>query len=471
MKFEKFVALVLAASLGSASAAQALEPPPDRQGREAVLLQEREAKDTHDCTAVLQNVNRIQAFNQGDLSARECAVRLLQQDARLETDYLTAKAHVAMLQTFYSRRAQRQQTFLDLGSLVTIGGAAGAFEGGISASTRQAWVIAGVLPSIIGRFNTYEPTRELFQGGALAVHLITLRHDRIRRAITLLKASDKQVSCQGLEATLRAVVAGRAASAAAVQDATAAVATAATAPPARKAAAELAATSATARARDVAYDADGVLLAEARRLRNTCAALNQRALAVRAAQLAAENQATVLAGDYANDILSLDRALIAKDRDLRYSPIETLSAIVASPFRAVDALVTGESPQVALDSLKTQIAFSGINRSLASIPLPALPPTQEATGTVAPLSAEAIMLTGGRASTLVADVGDLRSAADLLAVQQQELIYNEGLAADLFGAAAANYLTFTYDAPTGTTTVTIGPVPASATISGTTAAP
>lgn len=376
-----------------------------------------------------------------------------------------------MLEGFYSRRAQRQQTFLDVGSLITIGGAAGAFEGGITDSTRHAWVIAGVLPSIIGRFNTYEPTRELFQGGALAVRLITLRHDRIRRALTLLGGSENDLDCNSFDKSLSAVLAGRATSTDRAQFASNAAAAAAVASASRKAAATAASLVAAAAAIDSVYDTDGVLLGEARRLRTLCGGLRHRTISLRAAQQAASNQQAVLVSDYANDILSLDRALVAKDRDLRYSPIETLSAIVASPFRAVDALVTGESPQVALDSLKTQIAFSGINRSLASIPLPALPPQPEANATLAPLSAEAVTLNGGRNSTLFADIAALRSAADALAVQQQTLIYNEGLAADLFGAAAANYLTFTYDAPTGTTTVKLGPLETPATLIAATTKP
>lgn len=429
--------------------------------------------DLRSCAAVNQRTTWVGAFNQGNLRARECAVRLIQRDTFLgadyeETktaDYEETKTHVGMLETFYSRRAQRQQTFLDVGSLVTIIGAAGAFEGGISDTTRRSWVIAGVLPSVVGRFNTYEPTRELFQGGALAVHLITLRHDRFNRALSLL-VETPEIDCTAFDHSLRSVSAERRQATENKNAASVLAATAVSHPTDR---ARKAATDATTIANATVFDPEGVLLAESRRLRNTCYAMKRRALSVKSARLAAAAQSSVLANDFANDVLSLDRALIAKDRDLRYTPIETLTAVVASPLRALDALVSGEDSKIALDSLKTQIAFSGINRSLASIPLPSLAAPADALTLLEPVSVEASTLNGG--SALMVEIENLQRATDVLASDQQGLINRERWAADLFGAAQADYLAFTYDVATGTTTVTLGAAPVAATITGTTAKP
>lgn len=422
-------------------------------------------RDAADCASTSQRVNWIEAFNQGNLRARECAIRLLQGDTYQAPGYSVTKQHVGMLENFYSRRAQRQQTFMDVGSLVTIVGAAGAFEGGLSTTTRRSWVIAGVLPSVIGRFNTYEPTRELFQGGALAVHLITLRQDRFNRALDLL-GTPTLISCNAFDQSLQAVNSGRILSAENAKAADVLKALAASTPTdqLKKDSVDAAAT-----AKATLFDPDSILFAEVRRLRNTCYAMKRRAISVRAATDAATIQQSSLAIDFANDVLSLDRALIAKDRDLRYTPIETLTAVVASPLRALDALVSGEDSKVALDSLKTQIAFSGINRSLASIPLPALASTAEAFVALEPLSVEATMLNGG--DRLRAEIENLRQAVEVLAFDQQTLMYRERWAADLFGAAQADYLSFTYDVATGTTTVSLAALPAQVSITGTTAKP
>ena len=411
------------------------------------------------CPDVLTTPSGARAFGQGALRSRECAVRLIEADGRTPgVQYETVRDHVAYLQAFYERRAARQQTYMDLASMVTIGGAAGASEGGLSASTRQAWIIAGVIPTVISRLNAYEPTRELFHGGALAAQLITIRYDRFNRALTMLSET-RPIDCQPFDIALSRVLVGRAeAKATADRAARAALAVKVTPAGSARRNAEAASIAAAADAAAAVYDTDAVLLGEARRLRSHCADVRRRSERLSQAVVHARRlRSNLLATDYASDILLLDRALVAKDHDLRFTPLETLSAVVVSPLRALDTLISGEDSQAALDALKTQITFNGMNRSLTAISLPDLP-AAESVIPVAPLSTAAVALDTATASTVLSrDLNDLRLATDVLAGLIASLEYEERWAREMFGAAAANHLTFAYDATNSTTTVAIGP--------------
>jgi hypothetical protein len=355
-------------------------------------------------------------FALGALEARECAVGSLMG---VGTDYQAVRRDVMHLYSFYNRRAERQQTFMDVGSGITMVGAAGAFEGGIRNSTREAWAIVAFVPIVVSQFNAYEPTRELFHGGALALQLITLRYDRYHRALALLETTEGAPICDPY-VSVRNTLAGWA------QDATLRT-----------------------------QDPDGVLLAEAQRLHTACLALKSRAEALEFTRSYARRLGPYLAADYAADVLQLDHSIVGKDRELRYSPSQTLSALIASPLRAADMLLTGQNTKAALDSLKTQVAFSGLNRNLASIGLPPPPTTAF---TVPPLSDRATALgRDGAPAAVVEQVGTLRGLAVDLRDRQSRQDFELRLARDLTEAAGADYLTFAYDAVTNTTTVSLGP--------------
>lgn len=382
----------------------------------------------------------VHRFRQGDLRARECALSQLRlwgayralpvaDDASATAErlreYQNARNSVLRLDRYYARRAERQQTFLDAGSLITVVAAAGAFEGNISPRTREAWAVAAFTPSIISQFNAYQPTRELFHGGSLAVQLITLRYDRLIRAIDLADAPTPAVNCAGASGALTTITENR-------------------------------------RSVGAAYDGDGVLLQEARRLKTACLALQARARSLEFMASSARRLQSGFVQEYVADILALDDALLAKDRDLRFTPIETLAAIVTSPLRAADFAITGENTKAAVDALKTQIAFSGLNRSLASVPLPTLP-TSGLVPPPPPLSEAAIALATQTApEQLRNDVETLRGLSAEISHLQAQQAYTERFAAELVRIAAADYLTFTYDAVTNTTLVevTSRPVPA-----------
>lgn len=367
-------------------------------------------------------VRQWDVFALGDLSARECAVELLQDagDLSRPTNYLSVRTDVMRLHGFYNRRAQRQQTFMDIGSGISVIGAAGAFEGGISNSTREAWAIAAFVPVVISQFNAHEPTRELFHGGALALQLITLRYDRYNRALSLL-GEPAAVDCAPIAARRDTILNWTRVQA----------------------------------QRD--RDPEGVLLAEVRRLHAACVEVKNRADALAFTRDYARRLSGYLAADYAADVLQLDHAIVGKDRELRYTPSETLNALVASPLRAADMLLTGQNTKAALDSLKTQIAFTGLNRNLATIDLPPLPTTAPP---VSPLSEAALALVRpGGPSEVEEQVGALRTLAERLRDRQRLQAFELRMAGELTGAAGADYLTFAYDAATATTTVSLGPRP------------
>lgn len=327
------------------------------------------------------------------------------------------------LDRYYARRAERQQTFLDAGSLITVVAAAGAFEGNISPNTRQAWAIAAFTPSIISQFNAYQPTRELYHGGSLAAQLITLRYDRLMRAIDLI-GTPTTPDCARVRTALTAVTSKRGAV-------------------------------------GLTYDGDGVLLNEAKRLDTACLALQARARSLTFLAVSASRLRASFVPEYVADVLALDDALLAKDRDLRFTPIETLAAIMTSPLRAADFTITGENTKAAVDALKTQIAFSGLNRSLASVPLPALP-TSGLVAPPPPLSDAAIALsTSSAPQQLRNDIQTLRELSAEISHFQAEQAYTERFASELVRVAAADYLAFTYDAVTNTTLVevTTRPIP------------
>ncbi len=404
-----------------------------RDGASATALGVARRPPAAACSAAdvstLPGLAQWDAFVLGDLGARECAVRALEGagDLSLTPDYFAVRRDVMRLHGFYNRRAQRQQVFMDLGSGVSVLGAAGAFEGGISDSTRQAWAIAAFVPVVFSQFNAWEPTRELFHGGALALQLITLRYDRYNRALGLLEGVGQPVDCGRHAAALATIQ-------------------------------RWSGTGAPAATR--AYDPDGLLIAEAQRLNSACLDLRRRGEELRFATGYAAHLRPYLAAEYAADVLQLDHAIVGKDRELRYSPSQTLSALAASPLRAADMLLTGENTKAAIDNLRTQVAFSGLNRNLATIGLPPLPGAAPA---IAPLSGSALAL--GRPNApqpVTAQLAVLRELAEDLRTRHTRQAFELRLAGELSGAAAADYLTFAYDAATTTTTVSIGPRPRTA---------
>lgn len=363
----------------------------------------------------------------GSLLERECPLRIIRA-ANFESDpearFQEVRRGVQLLHGAYNRRAKRQQMFLDVGAGVTVGSAAAGLEGGLSASTRQAWGVAAFVPVAISQFNAHEPTRELFHGGALALQLITSRYDRLHAALTLAQGASSDPNC-GVVAGLIDELAPRRGNGPLVR-----------------------------------HDAEGVLLAEARRLQQDCQTLAENHRRLGFAATYADQIKAYLTAEYATDVLELDHALLAKDRDLRYTPLESLGAVAASPLRAIDSILTGDDTQGALDAMKTQIAFSGLNHNLAAVRLPPLPSRAPA---IAGLSAVAESMddTGAAARRNATGpyIARLRAFAQELQGLQTRQEFALALAGEYGLAANADYLTFGYDAVTNTTVIILAPRP------------
>lgn len=367
-------------------------------------------------------------FRRGRLPERECALRIIAlagADRDGEDQFAEVRRGVGLLHGFYNRRAERQQTFMDVGAGLTLFSSAAAFEGGLSNSTRQAWGVAAFAPVVLTQFNGNEPTRELFHGGALALQLITTRYDRLDRALEAVEAAETDTDCAGINALVgrldEAMRAGR---------------------PLRR------------------EDPEGLLVAEARELQGECLKLGGNHALMSDAVRYATTVRSLLAADYADGVLQLDHALLAKDRDLRYTPAETLSAIVASPLRAADSLLTGENAQQALDILRTQVAFTGLNRSLGAVRLPPLPRALPEVGTIT-AGVDALDRTGSaaRRAVFAPYMHDLRTHAAGLRRTQLQQDFALTLSAEYAAAAASDHLTFAYDPTTSTTTITLAPRP------------
>ncbi|MFT4956016.1 MAG: hypothetical protein ACI8U3_002416 [Brevundimonas sp.] len=378
----------------------------------------------------------VTAFNEGDLSApmRVDTVECLRQLARptdvqdvgascaADSHYVAVRVQADELQRHYSQRARRQQIFMDTSAGLTAFGAAGALEGGLTASTREAWAIAAFVPVVVDEFNAYEPTRELYHGGALALQLISRRYDRLFRALELMENSEVAFNCTTLGQTVGRIHAW------------------------------------PARNEQRADDPGDVILAEADRILADCQRLEQRAGAL---TYLVDHMGTLrdqLARDYAADVLRLDHALLAKDRELRYTAGETLSAIAASPFRAIDGLLTGEDSRNAINSIRTQITFSGLNLDLATMPLPQ-PPASPGAPAVLSSAVAARSLSSSTPANVATEVRALRAQLEVLRGQEQRLAFLYGIAGDLLSASRADHLRFSYDPATRTTTVRLEPRP------------
>lgn len=347
-------------------------------------------------------------FQAGQLSARECAL----QSLAMADDVPAVKSAADLLGGFYSRRAQRQQTMLDTGAGVTFVGALGAgFSGRVGVATQKAWLGGAFAPLVLTQHHSNEPTRDLFQAGALALALVSQRYATLHDLSGSLgaPAAAGRTACDQAESQL-ATVAGW-----------------------------------------PAGDDKVALLPEAQRAADAC-----RDLSIRRAQLSefldsAKARAGALPRFYRCDVTRLDQRLIDRDRDFRYSPVETLSSLLATPLRTVDFLVTGTDTQALVGQMRVQTAFVGLDLRLTPLILPALPsPSPVSAHLAGPARARAFADDKGRPRGLTqAKVLSTAQAlgSAFVAIQADERVLNTTLAdaAVLKSAADATSLVFSYD--------------------------
>lgn len=314
------------------------------------------------------------------------------------------------LRANYASRAGRQQALTDLGSTVTGGaGIVAAFAEGAGAATQGYWAAGALLPVLVSRFNANEPTRDLFHGAGQGLDFQRARYGEIRVSSKMLMRSmtgqesvttwSNGIWTSGLPTATPSDVCKT------LND----------------------------RMAHIENQGPDAAKVEARRILAACAsAAVARSSLVVFAQAASSAQGRIDALEAA-DALKLEAAILQRDHDLRYSPLETFTALAAAPFEAASALLSGENGREALEALKTQAAFRGLDLTLEEFDLPAPP---------APLAE--VLVTDASAAAHP----EIRAAAN--ALNESLPAYNRAiaLAGRMARAAKANRLKFEYDATT-----------------------
>lgn len=293
------------------------------------------------CDTAAGDGDWLRRFDDGTLGPRDCALRALRTEERSSTASLTSvRSDVADLSYFYERRARRQQIIVDTeAGLVFVGALGSALATGAGTTSQRVWAYATFAPAVASQIHANEPTRDLFHGGVQALALMSRRYDLLDELNTALgpkPAGHGVVDCDHNQ---------RAALSKLLED---------------------------IRKKAAGPDREA-FEREAERLLATCDALSlaevQTGLFRDALEFAVERQPR----QFAREVLALDQDILKRDRDLRYSPVETIGAIIASPLRTLDSVLTGENAQAALNTIKTAQAFSGLDQRLGKVRLPPLP--------------------------------------------------------------------------------------------------
>ena len=358
------------------------------------------------CDTAAGDSNWFRRFDDGALGPRGCALRALAADELSSSTTLDGvRTNLANLTYFYERRARRQQIIVDTeAGLVVVGAIGSALATGAGATSQRAWAYATFTPAVAGQIHANEPTRDLFHGGVQALALMSRRYVLLSELNDSLAArttdciSTRRTAIEGLLTSIRGKTAG------ADRDAFE-----------REAERPLA-------------------LCDALELANSQTNTYKSAL-----DFAVGRQARQLA----REVLALDHDILKRDRDLRYSPVETIGAVIASPLRTLDSVLTGENAQAALNTVKTAQAFSGLDQKLGAVRLPPAPAS----------IAKPISMPGEVRERARRVDPALLGQFDHELATLQGLVDNQSYTASLIqevaAAASATELTFGIDAATG----------------------
>jgi len=392
---------------------------------------------TPDCQPVATGGLRSQ-WRYGLLSARQCQIDMIRTRAAEAADlkYEEVSRRAAEIRWYYQARAGRQQRWLDWNTGATVGGGAGYLaSAGAGAATQGYWGALALTPILLAQFNAYEPTRDLFHGASIGVDLISIRYARLNRSIAMLEAyrtpdgaSDAgwRTACAALKIQLG--IAG----------------------------------GWTANRPD-----KNAIVPDLQKLSKACGELDSQEDyhgALLSAGKAWKAQTPYL---YANDVLAFDELVVHRDHDLRFTPLEALTSIAAAPFQTASTLLTGENGKKAIDGLKTQAAFASLDLQLSEIVLPPALTTSEA------MSVGLSPTAAARRDVDERTKDDPEFAAVVAALQSAEAAasaINDARARQAFAsvwvlsirqAAAADRMSFNYDATKGTISISLGPLPTS----------
>lgn len=343
---------------------------------------------------------------------------------------------VYQVRTLYSRRAGRQQTILATESWITgVSGVVAVFSEGAGQTTQQYWGAASLIPVLISRFNANEPIRDLYHGATqgtdwLASRYIGLNADT-EQLFRLVSWDSSAAGGGGAFESGSAL----AASGTSLRTSCQALGTL-MAPPIAPAAGAPAAPTQSPFSAGAEGDAQRVA---ARTLVQRCAeatvAQGQLETFMRSADYWNDHHHRLMA----HDVLTFDAMLTQREHDVTYSPFETFATLAAAPFEAAASLVSGQDGREALDRLRVQSAFSGLNMVLQPIDYPATPRDLSA----------AEMPVGGPPQVLEAwaayETFRLRYAAAQTLIQRLQT------------RARADRLGFSYDANANVVTVSLSP--------------
>lgn len=297
--------------------------------------------------------------------------------------------------------------FVDIESGLVLAGALGsALATGAGATSQRAWAYPTFAPAVGSQIHANEPTRDLFHGGGQALALMSRRYEMLSEQSEALKRSPFD-GCLVREDLVSAL---------------------------------LKIPTATRASRDV-------LEREVEQLLSVCDALVLATSQGKQFSSALQFAVEVQPARYAAELVDFDQGILKRDRELRYNPVETIGAIIASPLRTLDSLLTGENAQAALKTIKTVQAFSGLDQSLSSVRLPPLP---DAVPIPKAFSPEA--RAQGRN---MADVSNesLEEARIKLRIQVEQQMYAVRIMTEAAQAAAATELRFQVDVATGGVTI------------------
>ncbi|CAN5159616.1 hypothetical protein BH11PSE2_BH11PSE2_07540 [soil metagenome] len=346
--------------------------------------------------------------------------------------YAEVSQRAQEIRWYYQSRTGRQQRWIDGNTAGTVLGSA-AYLVSTKSSNLTLSYFGGlaVAPLVVAQFNAYEPTRDLFHGSSIGVDLIAARYDRYVRALDLVTAYVPS-------------------------DAPAALA--------KNQCASASAQLVLVKKSDIAADDKKIVVGQLEAVEKACGSLNADADKFRNVARAGAALKDQLPYLYARDILALDELVVHRDHDLRFTPFETLTSIAAAPFQTVSTLLTGESGKTATEALKTQATFNNLELELSEILVP-VQPTIAATERVM-VSTEATGLRDVAARTAAYPNADLIKSAVGAAVDAAGAIndarygleFTSLCVTKLREAAAANRLTFDYDATkSGAITVKVSP--------------